>query len=257
MVHNNKMKGNTMKFMIILLLISWQSPKAEGSGDLIFKTGFERFVQKLNDTGVLFAGEYPSGNRLGCATNVTEQDCHVGADSIFDPEDNGIGGFNFTKLDINGNTLDAIASIWSCVQDNITGLVWEVKTTGSASIHHTDNTYQWGGLTAIGRNHANSQGVYSDDWNDLITGSNNNNFCGFNNWRIPTPSELTSISFKSSFTMAIDTAFFPNAQVSIPYWSASPVAGDENKAWSVNYQAGFDLDNFRSESYAVRLVRSY
>ena len=39
-------------------------------------------------------------------------------------------GLSFTKISTLGEEVAASATSWSCVKDNITGLIWEVKTTG-------------------------------------------------------------------------------------------------------------------------------
>ena len=53
----------------------------------------------------------------------------------------GEAGFDFTKLDANGNALPASATSWDCVRDNVTGLIWEVKTT--SGLRSWSNTYTW------------------------------------------------------------------------------------------------------------------
>ncbi len=53
------------------------------------------------------------------------------------------------------------------MKDNTIGLIGEVKinagTVTPTNIHHKDNAYRWGGLTAIGREHSARQGTYDDD----------------------------------------------------------------------------------------------
>lgn len=61
-------------------------------------------------------------------------------------DSDGHAGFSFTKLDANGNELLANATDWSCVKDNVTGLIWEVKqggngTVGDEGLHDADDTY--------------------------------------------------------------------------------------------------------------------
>lgn len=146
------------------------------------------------------------------------------------------------------------------MKDNVTGLVWEVKTT-SEGIYNIDITYQWGGLTAIGRDHPERHGDYYDpSWNDLVQGSNNASLCGFDNWRVPTVSELSSIFNKGTFAPSIDSNYFPNT-VSSWFWTSSPAAGNtsiqgEGLAWLVNFYDGRDSFIFRDYDYRVRLVRS-
>jgi len=47
---------------------------------------------------------------------------------------------SYTKLDASGNDLPDSATSWVMVRDNVTQLIWEVKTD-DGSIHDRDNTY--------------------------------------------------------------------------------------------------------------------
>ena len=229
--------------------------------DLIFKASFE-FVSRLNDTGITWAGEYPSGNNADCTSSTisSPQDCNTGRDAIHNDGSDGHAGFSFTKLDANGvpladQSVDYQTTPWACVRDNVTGLVWEVKTT-TAGIHNKDNTYKWGGITAIGLGHPNAQGTYYDpSWNELVQGSNDDILCGFNDWRVPTVAEFSSIANKGTFNPAIDTNYFPNT-ASSRFWSSSPVADIDDEAWTIAFDYGYDAYGFRDGDYRVRIVRS-
>ncbi|MCF6263408.1 MAG: DUF1566 domain-containing protein [Xanthomonadales bacterium] len=249
------------KISVIILILPFHNLAA--ANNEIFVNGFEeipipivRF--NLNDTGIIWAGNILTGNSSTCISDIAaDQDCHQGRDANAATNSNADGhaGFSFTKLDINGNQLGSTATNWSCVQDNVTGLVWEVKTN-AAGIHNRINTYQWGGITAIGRDHPARNGTYFDpSWNELVTNSNDNNFCGFADWRLPTIIELSSIVNKGTTTPAIDINYFPNTSSGI-YWSSSPMAEFEDFARSVSFFLGDDTINMRNSSRLVRLVRS-
>lgn len=229
--------------------------QANSQTDLVFLHGFE-FVSRLNDTGITWAGEATPGNNTDCISNTMSwlQDCDKGRDNTHNIDSDGLAGFSFTKLDTNGDPLAATASSWICVRDNITGLTWEVKTDDN-SIHSKDNTYQWGGLTAIGRDHPNRQGTYSDEWNTLIETSNNTNFCGYSNWRVPTFSELSSITNRGTHDPAIDINYFPHTE-SNEYWSSSPISSVSSDALLVKFIDGGQNSDVRFNSYRVRLVYS-
>jgi len=256
------MKTKSLAVLSILII----SLCATVSAQPIFKNGFEKIiipVVKLNDTGITWSGEYSSGNLTECsnpASNPSPQDCNTGRDLTHNDDSDGHAGFSFTKLDASGTPLadqsvDYATIQWSCVQDNVTGLVWEVKAT-TAGIHNKDNTYQWGGLTAIGRDHPEKQGVYYDpSWNELVQGSNDDTLCGFSNWRVPTVAELSSIVNKGTFNPAIDTNYFPNTASSW-FWSSSPFAFIPDYAWIVFFSYGYDGNDSGDSSYRVRLVRS-
>jgi len=213
---------------------------------------------KLNDTGITWSGNYPSGNNATCVgTEVDKQDCSHGRDAqaaagTLTKIGAGAAGFDFTKLDSSGNTLPASASSWSCVKDNHTGLIWEAKTT-DGGIHDASNTYRWGGLTAQGRDHA-STGIYYDDWNTLIEGSNNNSLCGLNSgWRVPNRYELRSI-VHLGYSPKIDGGYFPMMASFV--WSSSLDAGYPPHAWGINFRYGRTYDLGRDMYQQVKLVRS-
>jgi hypothetical protein len=264
--------------------------------DTIFTGNFTSGV--LNDTGLTWGGDYPSGNNTTCTgETIAAQDCSSGRDaglslaySTFTYAagvgttktakiGGGVAGFDFTKLGSDGTPLtiqtatwttgglgtEALGTKWSCVRDNVTGLVWEVKTDAGVAdsdttdnnhtnIHHKDNTYRWGGKTAIGKNHASKEGDYYDDWTGLVDGTNNENLCGFNDWRVPTREELRSIVHYGKTNPTIDTNYFPNT-IATYFWSSSPNAFFSSNAWLLYFNYGYDNFNLRYNSYRVRLVR--
>lgn len=136
------------------------------------------------------------------------------------------------------------------MRDNHTGLVWEVKTD-DGGIHDKDNTYRWGGRTALGTGY----GTYYDDWNVLLDGSNAEALCGFSDWRVPTVKELEGIASRDRYNPAIDTDYFPNTRSSY-FWSSSPYAYLSSYAWNVMFGSGHSVYNYRYGSWHVRLVRS-
>jgi hypothetical protein len=206
---------------------------------------------KLNDTGLTWGGDYTLGNNADCIGEaINQQDCKHGRDFTHNDDSDGHAGFSFTKLDVAGNPLAASEVIWSCVKDNVTGLIWEVKTDDSG-IHDKDNTYRWGGETAL---LTESFGTVDADWDALVDGSNTANLCGFNDWRVPSRIALESIVNFSVVSPSIDTDYFLNTPSS-NFWSASAYANNSAKAWTVNFQYGYSFDNSRNNSYPVRLVR--
>ena len=209
-------------------------------------------LRRLNDTGITWGGDYPSGNTTTCTSNIdTPQDCHQGRDATHNDPSDGHGGFSYTKLDASGNSLPASATTWSCVRDNVTGLVWEGKTD-DGTIHDKDNTYRWGGKTALGTGY----GTYYSDWNTLVDGSNSERLCGYSDWRVPTRSELQGLIHYGRSYPAIDTDYFANTPASL-FWSASPYAYSSYNASYVYFGDGYAGSYYgRSSSNNVRLVRS-
>jgi len=217
-------------------------------------------LSPLNDTGITFGGNFPSGNNLDCSgESIAIQDCSHGRDATNNDDSDGHAGFSFTKLDENGNDLPASASNWSCVRDNVTQRIWEVKTN-TTGLHNTSNTYTWydtnpatnGG--ANGTINGGSCTGSSCDTQGFKAAVNQASLCGYNDWRVPTVSELQGIVNYNRSSPAIDTTFFPNTRNS-SFWSASPRTNFTNNAWTVSFSNGSVGVNVRSILQGVRLVR--
>lgn len=213
-------------------------------------------VVLLNDTGITWGGNYPTGDNATCiGETIGEQDCSHGRDAqaaagTLTKVGAGQAGFDFTKLDSNGNALAANAASWSCVKDNHTGLVWEAKTT-TFDIHNKDNIYSWGGKTALLND---TFGTRDNSWDTLVDGSNSGSgLCGFTNWRVPTKDELLSVVDFNQQNSAIDTNYFPN--VTGDYWTSVPIASDSSKAIYVARNPFFHFENLRTSNLKVQLVR--
>ena len=147
------------------------------------------------------------------------------------------------------------------VRDNVTGLIWEVKTDKDGTKdydnpHDADNTYTWydpNPATNGGNAGTPGEGTDTDDFIDAL---NNAGFGGYSDWRLPTIKELVylvehSIPYPGP---TIKTAFFPNT-VSSYYWSSTTYAGSTISAWSVNFYNGYDDRGNKVTSRYVRAVR--
>ena len=110
----------------------------------------------LNDTGLTFCGGARSGNNNPClGTEPAGQDIHFGRDAaalagtlpVKMGGSGGNNGFDFTKIANNGNALSPTATLdtgptdWACTRDNVTNLIWEVKTT--SGLRDQARTYSW------------------------------------------------------------------------------------------------------------------
>lgn len=150
----------------------------------------------------------------------------------------GSAGFDFTPLGSGGEVIElaggAPASQHACVQDNITGLTWEVKTAANAGI-----TYTW--------EQANS---YAEALN--IAGG----LCGYSDWRIPTRRDLLSIVDHGRSLPAVDRRFFSNTPTSgsSRHWTADAdlSASPGTRHWTIDFALGDSLSGI--ESAAPQLV---
>jgi len=216
----------------------------------------------LNDTGIDWGGNYPSGNNANCTgETITAQDCSHGRDATHNDDSDGHAGFSFTKLDANGNALPASAPAWSCVRDEVTGLTWEVKTDDSG-LRDTDNTYSWynpdsytnGGDPGI-QNGGSCAGSNCDTYSYVqAVNAVTQPLCGARDWRMPWREELHSIVDLGRALPAIDTAYFPYQRNSV-VWSGSPYAHQSTDACYACYAWGFDFSFGYDDSYG-RVVGS-
>ena len=211
-----------------------------------------------NDTGISLCGDYAFGgssnhsNSENCADTVDVdadtipdgQDADYGRDKTAADDFDGNNGFTFTKLDENGDPLAQSATKWSCVLDNVTGLIWEVKQDlGSTLLRDANNMYTWYNSTGVndGGDAGTDNGGSCTDTNNcdtekFVSRVNTAGLCGLTTWRMPTKRELNSLVDFSVPTTALDVNYFPNTKSSF-YWSSTPNYSDAN-AWRISFSDG-------------------
>ena len=157
-------------------------------------------------------------------------------DTFGEDSDYTINPQSYTKLDASGNVLDDSAIEWAMVKDNVTRLIWEVKTDDSG-IHDKDNTY-----------------TRQDAQDVFIAQLNADNYGGHSDWRLPTVKELSMLvnADKPFPEPAINMNYFSYTVVYY-YWSSTFDASALEEAWGVDFQYG--LVHPRSDSNYVRAVR--
>jgi hypothetical protein len=204
------------------------------------------------------------------------QDCRYGRDPAAaagaTKTGGGAKGFDYTKIANDGTALPASAALgsnptdWACTQDNITRLMWEVKTTSGLR----DAAYRYSWYNSTGSTNAGNAGYgvfYSPntcqtflrcdtekfvaDVNSLTGASR---LCAATDWRMPTLRELLTLSLLDGTNPSIDPTYFPNT--SMGYWSASSYVLDPVYAWVVYFNTGStSLAGDKLDPNYVRLVR--
>jgi hypothetical protein len=256
-------------------------------------------TQCLNAAGN--ALEPCSAANTGDAAPFPRQDARFGRDAAasaaaLPPKTGGgAGGFDFTKLDADGQPLaiqnqawsfdgsgydngsEAAGTQWSCVQDNVTHLIWEVKThVNPADLRDWGWRYAWGGTAGATTCGGTLTGFCNSDnyvaaVNALNIGRDyggvdafNIGLCGGTGWRLPTRRELLSIVHYGVDSPAIDAGFFPNTTI-YRYWSSNlylltdPIfmPAPPAAAWSIDFRGGYyGIDYLDDVHTYVRLVRS-
>lgn len=203
-----------------------------------------------NDTGVsecLVDGMVTST----CLAN--GQDAANGRDVSVPNDSDGSLGFSYTKVGASGELLSAGAGAWSCVVDNVTGLMWEVKTTD-------------GSARDVSRRWVNT-GMGADDASVFIAQVNAAGLCGATDWRLPNVVELQGLVdySKAAPGPMIDTAWLgPTANTpeglggdTVRYWTSVQHAEREDHAWGVGFDDGKAYNFDRLSEFAVRLVRDH
>ena len=247
--------------------------------------------QVLNDTGVSLSGANNSVNASTCdSTHPSAQDCHHGRDAgALSGQLSKVGasastsnGFDYTKVCNSGElagqgacptdpVLGNGTNDWACTRDNVTGLIWEVKTT--SGLRDADYLYTWfnphspdGDPGAENPSTFDCETAGRCDTAKFVEDVNAAGLCGAHDWRLPTVQELGGLvdMGQPAGEPAIDPAYFPHTPL-MPFWSSTPFAnaalgGGVPSAWFVDFDhdsaCGGDCFTDRVLPMSVRLVRS-
>jgi hypothetical protein len=227
-------------------------------------TGLDTCFNDSGSTGTTEPGSHP------------RQDCRFGRDAAaasgaLGKVGAGGKGFDFTKIGNDGSVLAAGASLgtnptdWACTLDNVTGLVWEVKTT--SGLRNAANTYSWfsadpffdNGFAGI-QNGGSCGGVGCDTaaFTAAVNGlGGGTGLCGHHDWRVPSVQELKSlVDFgRSGAGSAIDPGSFPNTLAGWTWTNNGTRIGVPGEAWAIHFGLGGTGSAGKGSSYSVRLVR--
>ncbi len=218
--------------------------------------------------GILFwnidtiASPVPDTGQTKCYDNTVEITCPSPGQPFYGQDSNfSINPPSYTKLDGSGNVLPDAATSWSMVKDNVTGLIWEMKTNKDgvpnySDPHDADNVYTWydsnpntnGGNAGTPGSGANTE--------SFIKALNDAKFGGYSDWRLPTDRELAyivdySIPYPGP---TIDAQYFPNTAASW-YWTSTTLSDYTDNAWLVHFDYSYVHAYYKSDSRYVRAVR--
>ncbi|WNC67107.1 DUF1566 domain-containing protein [Thalassotalea nanhaiensis] len=211
-----------------------------------------------NDTGIDTCSD-ESSTELDCSNEVfAGQDGTHGRDISHHDNSNGHAGFDFTKISADGSELSTDANEWSCVRDNVTGFIWEVKTV-DGGLQDNQHTYSWFENDQGFENGQPNLGVCSGsdcDTSSYVQAINQQGLCGANDWQVPTIRQLHGLIdySRNQFGVATSFEYFPNTLAS-EYWSSTlfstPLWG-----WSLNFYDATMKQTLQQAPKNLRLIRS-
>ncbi|MBF0451490.1 MAG: tandem-95 repeat protein [Candidatus Magnetomorum sp.] len=139
------------------------------------------------------------------------------------------------------------------VRDQITGLIWEVKTIDQG-IQGKDRTYTWYNSNSTTNGGTAGTATPSGNTQYFIDRLNRNTLGGRSDWRVPEISELITLLDVIHDNPTINTLFFPRTQAGC-YWSTTTHAQSSGDAWLLNFNDATDDYRVKSTACYVRAVR--
>jgi hypothetical protein len=151
---------------------------------------------------------------------------------------------------------------WACTRDNVTGLVWEVKTADGGLRDQAKTYTNFDDVTQaqfyFGSAYVNPTQTQIDAPTNSIgfaTAVNSTALCGNTDWRRPSIDELLGLLDNAGTPSKINQTYFPNT-LSSAFLSASAYFDYSNSTWGVLFSFGTANNTHRTATYQVRLVRA-
>jgi hypothetical protein len=232
----------------------------------------------INDTGAAFCGPGYSRSQAECTATMPQgQDAQYGRDAAAEAKvlvKTGYGnqGFDYHKIANDGSVLErevilgAAEKDWACTKDNVTGLVWEVKTADSAHYRHNKHRYVWHfsnvalqpkieGTTSTCGNTLEGNACNTESYLQKI---NAEKLCGFSDWRLPSVQELQGLVHYGHSAPAIDPEFFPNSMGREPNCCVATWSKDKSAVsgfYFVDFYQGTLYQEYHGADLLIRAVR--
>ncbi len=231
----------------------------------------------LNDTGITYCLNHRVQASDCILASSERQDGNVGRDAAAVSNaliKTGLGnaGFDFSKVDRSGKLLphqkaswnhngsESDGTQWSCARDNLTGLIWEIKT--ETGIRAKTNQFTW--YQELPTSNGGKAGSLSFDacqqticnTGDYIKYLNEIKLCGSDQWRLPRRAELLGIIINHGASPRLDPLIFPDLLANTTYWSSNSYMPDINNSWAVTTNSGIVVWYPKSKPLNVRLVHS-
>lgn len=171
--------------------------------------------------------------------------------------------FDMTRINQDGSVNDGsdfASKPWTCVRDNQSGLMWEVKKS-EPGLQHVNNTYSWydpdersnGGYA--GKANGGVCNGSDCDTDAYARAINAIKLCGLDDWYLPSRFELNTI-VDTSIPLPGPTfpkAYFPETLAG-KYWTDTTFRTRRAGAWVWRFDQGSDYVAEKSEALSVRLT---